>query len=87
VSVQGPLFIVQNLLSSVHGSSRPFLSWSISLLIGALWGWSLGEGGVKADGLTEVGGRLITACWGSEAASGGVTSRLRQGGVLTAYFW
>ena len=63
MSVQGPLFIVQNLLSSVHGSLRPFLSWSISLLIGALWGWSLGEGGVIADGLTEVGGGLITACW------------------------
>lgn len=73
-------------MSSVHGSLRPFLLWSISLLIGAMWGWSLGVGGVKALGLTEVGGRLVMACWGSEAASGGVTSRLGQGGVLTADF-
>ena len=41
-------------------------------------------GGVKADGLTGVGGGSVMVCWGSTTASGGIGSGIGQGGVLTA---
>lgn len=53
---------------------------------GALWDWFLGVQGVEADGFTGVGGWSATVFWGSAAASGGVTSRVGQAGVLTADF-
>ena len=41
-------------------------------------------GGVKADGLSRMGGRLAMVCWGSTTTSGGGSSGIGQGGVLTA---
>ena len=49
-----------------------------------LGGWHLGVGGVKADGLSGVGGGLVMVCWGSTTASGGGGSWIGQDGVLTA---
>ena len=49
-----------------------------------LRGWHLGVGGVKANGLTEVGDGLAMVCWGSMTTSGCSGSRMGQGGRLTA---
>ena len=51
-----------------------------------LRGWHLGVVGVKANGLTVVGGRLAIVWWGSTTASGGGGSGIGQGGVLTFWF-
>ena len=49
-----------------------------------LWGWRLGVGGVKADGLTGVGGGAVMLSWGFTAASGSGGSGIGQAGALTA---
>ena len=41
-------------------------------------------GGVKADGLTGMGGGLAMVSWGFTAASGGSGSGIGQGKALTA---
>lgn len=43
-------------------------------------------GGVKADGLTGVGGGLAMVSWGPTAASGVGVSGIGQGGDLIADF-
>lgn len=43
-------------------------------------------GGVKADGLTGVGGGLAMVCWGPTAVSGVGVSGIGQGGDLIADF-
>ena len=77
------LFNVKNLLFSVHGSLRSFLSPQCQCYLG---GWCLGVGGVKADGLTGVGGGLAIVCWGPTVASGVGVSGIGQGGALIADF-
>ena len=61
------LFSLENLLFSVHGSLGPFLLKFMSLLNAnaVLGGWRLGVGGVKANGLTGVGGGSAMVYWGS----------------------
>ena len=49
-----------------------------------LGGYRVGVGGVKANGLTEVGDGLAMVCWGSTTTSGCSGSRMGQGGELTA---
>ena len=49
-----------------------------------LGGWYLGVEGVKADGLTGMGGGLAMVSWGFTAASGGSGSGIGQGKALTA---
>ena len=44
----------------------------------------MGVEGVRADGLTRVGGGLTMVCWGYTIASGGGGSGIGQGAELTA---